>query len=74
MLRKICSYLALFFWFLLGSYQGYIALWTAPNQKPTKVFPYRVESLPTADQEKLAKGIQIRSTEELYQLIQDYLS
>ena len=74
MLRKFCSYLTLFFLIILGAYRGYIAIWTTNTAAPTKVFPYSIQSLPKVDQEKLEKGIEINSWEELYQLLQDYLS
>ena len=74
MIRNRCGYLALLCLFLLGSYKGYIALWTDSSKEPAKVFPYSVKSLPPADQKRLEKGIKISSAEELYELLQDYLS
>ena len=74
MKRKTRSYLALFCLFLLGTYKGYIALWTDKTKEPAKVFPYSVASLPPADQKRLEKGIEISSPEQLYALLQDYLS
>lgn len=74
MKRKIQSYLALFCLFLLGTYKGYIALWTDKTKEPARVFPYSVASLPKEDQKKLEKGIEISSPEQLYALLQDYLS
>lgn len=74
MTRKVQGYLALICLFLLGTYKGYIALWTDENKQPAKVFPYAVSSLPAADQKRLEKGIKISSAEELYELLQDYLS
>ena len=74
MIRNRYSYLALICLFLLGSYKGYIALWTDDSKEPAKVFPYSVQSLPPADQKRLEKGIKISSAQELYELLQDYLS
>ena len=74
MLRKFCQYLALFCFFILGAYRGYIAIWTTPNGEPAKVFPYSVQSLALADQKKLQNGIEITSVDQLQQLLQDYLS
>jgi hypothetical protein len=74
MARKIYTYLALFCLIILGSYRGYIAVWMDSGPEPTKVFPYSTQSLPPEDQKRLEKGIQITSAEELYSLLQDYLS
>lgn len=74
MKRNTYRYLALICLIILGSYQGYIALWTDGSTEPSKVFPYSVQSLPPADQKKLRDGIEISSPEHLYQLLQDYLS
>ncbi len=68
------GYLALIFTFLLGSYNGYVALWKDGAAQPVQVFPYSVQSLPPADQVRLAKGIPITSYEQLQMLLQDYLS
>ena len=74
MCRRMQQYIALICLFLLGSYKGYIALWTDINKEPVKVFPYSVQSLPPADQKRLEKGIEISSPEQLYALLEDYLS
>lgn len=74
MIRKAYGYLTLVCAIILGSYNGYIALWTGENHQPTKVFPYSVQSLPPADQKRLEDGIEISSPEQLYALLQDYLS
>ena len=74
MKKKILPYLTLIFTFLLGHYNGFIALWQLPEPKPRVVFPYSTASLPRADQEKLADGILIESEEALQQLLEDYLS
>ena len=74
MKKKILPYLTLFFTFLLGNYNGFIALWQLPESSPRVVFPYSTASLPPVDQEKLAKGIRIESEEELRNLLEDYLS
>ena len=67
-------YLTLFFTFLLGSRDGFIALWKIPGAGPAYVFPYSVSSLPPADRQKLEKGIKVETTQELMTLLEDYLS
>jgi hypothetical protein len=59
---------------LLGSYNGYIALWNQGERQPVKVFPYQVASLPPADQAALKRGIIIEEKSELQEILQDYLS
>ncbi len=66
--------LAAVFAFLLGSYEGYVALWKGCDPDPYKVFPYSVASLPPADQRALAEGIRIEDEKALIQLLEDYLS
>ena len=60
--------------FILGSYNGYVALWTDGNAQPDRTFPYRVSALPPADQEALRKGIRAENVVELTRLLEDYLS
>lgn len=60
--------------FLLGTHNGYIALWNDGSAQPIKVFPYRVEILPIADQKALYKGIRIDSELKLTEYLEDYLS
>lgn len=73
-IRKGSMYLALFLAFLLGSHKGYIALWKNGSPEPVRIFPYRVTSLPPADQQALEQGISVDSRQELVQLLEDYLS
>lgn len=74
MYRHVYGYLALIFTFLLGNYNGYIALWKEGDSIPLRVFPYSVQSLPPADQKLIANGIPIASQEQLQMLLEDYLS
>jgi hypothetical protein len=60
--------------FLLGSHNGYIALWRENDPKPIRVFPYKVSSLPLADQILLKRGIRLDRTEDLAKLAEDYMS
>ena len=71
---KIYMYLTLIFTFLIGNYQGYIALWTQQSAKPDYVFPYSVASLPPADQIAVENGIRIETEADLRQILEDYLS
>ena len=71
--RKIlCNVLV--FGFLLGIYEGKVALWKDGQEKPVKVLPYQASMLPEADQKALEKGIRVENLRELYKMIEDYLS
>jgi hypothetical protein len=73
-MRRFCVYLTLFWAFLLGSRDGFLALWIPPEQEPAYLFPCRIASLPPADQKLLEEGIQVESKAELMQLLEDYVS
>lgn len=64
----------LLFGFLLGIHEGKIALWKDNQKKPMKVFPYQASILPEEDQKRLEEGIHVDSLNELYKLVEDYLS
>lgn len=74
MKKCLQRYLSLIFLFILGSHNGYIALWRDGNPEPAEVFPYCVASLPEADQNALKQGIEIENEESLLRLLEDYLS
>ena len=73
-IKKGYLYLSLFLTFILGSHNGYIALWQDGAAEPVKVFPYSVASLPSADQKALEEGIRIDNKTDLIKLLEDYLS
>lgn len=60
--------------FLLGVYEGKVALWIDGFSKPYYISEYSVRLLPPADQQRLEQGIKVRSREELNRLLEDYLS
>lgn len=60
--------------FILGSKNGYVALWKGEDPKPVKVFPYPISALPLQDQQALKNGIRLDSIDDLYALLEDYLS
>ena len=59
---------------LLGSCNGYLALWKNGDPQPEQLFPFRVSSLPPWDQQALEAGIPVSSPQELSRLMEDYLS
>ena len=74
MIKKRFSAALLLLSMILGSFKGYVALFEAGETEPKQIFPYKVESLPPADQQELEKGIPVRDMERLQQLMEDYLS
>ena len=64
----------LLFGFILGVYEGKVALWKDQQKDPIKVLPYQVSMLPEADQQALEKGIKIDSLTQLHKMLEDYLS
>ena len=71
--RKVVGF-SLLFGFIVGAWEGYVALWRQGQTEPMRVFPYSVASLPPADQRALEKGIVIEDETELAHLLEDYLS
>ena len=59
---------------ILGSYKGYLALYEGNSSEPCQIFHCRIDTLPSADQEKLASGIRVRDRDRLADLLEDYLS
>lgn len=62
------------FYVILGSWEGYVALFDKGKEEPRQIFPCPVSSLPIADQSALEKGIIVRNQRDLQQLLEDYLS
>ena len=60
--------------FLLGSHNGYIALWSDESIDPDRIYPYRVSMLPPEDQKALRQGIHAEDILELTGLLEDFLS
>lgn len=61
--------------FILGSYQGHIALWEQERTgEPIQIYPVSVSMLPEADREALERGICADSQEALAAMLEDYLS
>ena len=71
--RKLLSP-ALLLAFLLGTHNGYVALWTGDTIDPDRIYPYRISALPPEDQKALKQGIRVENILELTQLLEDYLS
>lgn len=59
---------------ILGTHEGFIALWKPGGPEPIWVSSCRVECLPPADQAALHRGIPARTPRDLARLLEDFLS
>ena len=59
--------------FLLGIHGGKVTLWRDGNKHPEQVFDIRADTLPPADRLRLAQGIRIEGSEELWTILENYL-
>lgn len=66
--------LALCFSFLLGIKDGKVVLWEDGKSEPVKTYSYPLSLLPKEARDALAKGVPLESEQQLYDMIQDYLS
>lgn len=70
-LRKhLCRALVLSY--LLGSYNGFVALWKSEDPEPIYRFPIQVDSLPVSDQVLLRKGIALPDLDAALRAVEDY--
>ena len=60
--------------FLLGSYNGRLAVWKDDDPEPYRVYPCPVYLLPKAEQESLQRGIRINDMEDLKIFLENFLS
>ena len=60
--------------FLLGLHDGRLTLWREGTVHPEQIYDIRGDSLPPADQIKLRRGIRVESREELWEILENYLS
>ena len=74
MLRKRILAPLLALYLILGSWKGYVAIFEKGAVEPKQIFPTPVASLPESDQEALYRGIIVRNSRDLEQLLEDYLS
>lgn len=67
-------YCSLMLAFLLGTHNGYVALWNADHSAVIHVFPFPAADLPMRKQIQLEQGILINEEYELVKILRDYLS
>ena len=62
------------FGFLLGLRNGRLALWRDGEPHPEQIYDIRADTLPPADRLRLRQGIRLESREEVWLLLENYLS
>ena len=60
--------------YLLGIRGGRLTLWREGETHPEQVYDIRVDTLPPADRLALRSGIRVESREELWEILENYLS
>ena len=65
---------ALLLGFLLGIHEGRLTLWRDGQTHPEQVYDIRADTLPPADRLQLRRGIRAESREELWLILENYLS
>ena len=74
MKRISILYCSLLLAFLLGTHNGYVALWEDNHSAPVHVFPNKAIDLPIQKQKQLEQGIPITDGYQLVLFLKDYLS
>ena len=60
--------------FLLGLRDGRLTLWREGEAHPEQIYDIREDSLPPADRLALRRGIRVETREELWMILENYLS
>ena len=60
--------------FLLGIHDGRLTLWREGSSHPEQIYDIREDSLPPADRLALRRGIRVETREELWMILENYLS
>ena len=60
--------------FLLGVRNGKLALWRDGESHPEQIYDIRADTLPPADRLRLRQGIRLETREEVWLLLENYLS
>ena len=71
-IRFLCTSLLL--GFLLGSYNGRLAVWKGDDPEPYRVYPCPVYLLPQKEREALQRGIRINNMDDVNNFLENFLS
>ena len=70
--RCLCAILLL--GFLVGSYNGRIAVWKDDDPEPFRVYPCPIYLLPKKEQEALRRGIRIDDMQDVHNFLENFMS
>lgn len=65
---------ALLLGFLIGSYNGRLAVWKDDDPQPFRVYPCPIYLLPKADRTAVERGIIINDMEDVTNFLENFLS
>jgi hypothetical protein len=71
---KSCTAALVLLGWLLGFRGGRLTLWREGCSHPEQIYDIREDSLPPADRLKLRQGIRVENREELWMILENYLS
>lgn len=60
--------------FLLGSYNGRLAVWKGDDPLPYRVYPCPVYLLPQKERQMLQQGIRVDDMDDLSRFLENFLS
>ena len=60
--------------FLLGIHDGRLTLWREGDAHPEQIYDIREDSLPPADRLALRRGIPVKDRQEMWEILENYLS
>ena len=60
--------------FLVGTYNGRLAVWKDDDPQPYRVYPCPVYLFPKAEREALRKGIRINDMNDLSNFLENFMS
>jgi hypothetical protein len=74
--KKSCARLAtvILLGFLVGSYNGRLAVWKDDDPEPFRVFPCPVYLLPKKDRDALSAGIRVETMDDVKNFLENFLS
>lgn len=70
--RLLCAPILL--GFLIGTYNGRLAVWKGDDPEPYRVYPCPVYLLPKDERDALRRGIRIDSMDDVSDFLENFLS
>ena len=72
--RFRCIFPLLILGFLVGTYNGRIAVWEGNDPEPIRVYPCPVYLLPAKERSMLEKGIRISDMEDVRYFLENFMA